>query len=112
MLVASSFVSPTRLSSLTSPVRHVRRRLISTTRLPRRATMRSKTTNKETGATTPVLMKRILAAAIHMAAMKKGIRPAGLFAAHIAACSEWNIAAIVFTPQTSGELPMISYTAA
>jgi len=110
--VAGSFVSPTRLSSLTSPVRHVRRRLISTTRLPRRTTLGSKKANKETGATTPVRMKKILAAAIHMGAMKKGIRPAGLFAAYIAACSDWNIAAIVFTPQISGELPMLSKTAA
>jgi hypothetical protein len=61
--VANFFVSPTRLSSPTSPVRHVRRRLISTTRLTRREVTRSTSINKETDVGTPVPRMMMLVAA-------------------------------------------------
>jgi hypothetical protein len=61
--VATFFVSPTRLSSPTSPVRHVRRRLISTTRLTRREATKSTSINKETDVDTPVLKIMMLVAA-------------------------------------------------
>jgi len=81
LMLASStllIVCPTRLSSVVSPVRHVRRRLIrlrSSTRLPRRRDTTSRTTkamkatdkrsaaNKETDVCTSVLIIMVLAEA-------------------------------------------------
>jgi hypothetical protein len=97
VLVASVFVSPTRLSSPTSPVRHVRRRLISTTRLTRRERTESTSINKETDVSTPVPIPVIMvpvAAVIPMQAAgivneereEKGIASVQYAAARFAAC--------------------------
>jgi hypothetical protein len=57
--------------SVTSPVRQVRRRLISTTSpRRRRGTIKSTNTNKETDVMTPVFKRIVLVAAdIHMPAI-------------------------------------------
>jgi hypothetical protein len=97
VLVASVFVSPTRLSSPTSPVRHVRRRLISTTRLTRRERTKSTSINKETDVSTPVPIPKIMvpvAAVMPMQAAgilneereEKGIASVRYAAARFAAC--------------------------
>jgi hypothetical protein len=98
VLVASIFVSPTRLSSPTSPVRHVRRRLIiSTTRLTRRESTESTRINKETDVSTPVPIPKIMvpvAAVIPIQAAgivneereEKGIASVRYAAARFAAC--------------------------
>jgi hypothetical protein len=89
-VVANLVTSPTRLSSLMSPVRPIRTRLIRTTSRGRRREhkhKRSTTINKETDVCTPVSRMIMLAVAADMpihvdAGIEKGIRRDGLVAAY------------------------------
>jgi hypothetical protein len=101
--VATFFVSPTRLSSPTSPVRHVRRRLISTTRLTRREVTRNTSINKETDVGTPVPRITMLVAAnmliqaagiVHIERGEKGIVSVRYAAVAFAACIVHELAII------------------